>query len=77
MGMKDPVHDAGIVERMQMTFELYEVAETMKRQNVRRRHPELSPAAVEEQVLEWLLDRSGARDGDSEGHWFVVRRQRE
>ncbi|MCP3977351.1 MAG: hypothetical protein GY720_22910 [bacterium] len=38
--MKPVIHDPEVLERMQMAFELYEVAEVMKRQNTRRRHPD-------------------------------------
>ena len=71
--MKQPIRDPVILERMRMTFELYELAETMKRQNVRRRHPDLSDDEVGEKVLEWLLERPGARHGDTDGPLFVVR----
>ena len=74
--MKQLIRDPEIIERMQMAFELYAVAETMKRQNVRRRHPELSEEEVEQRVLEWLRHRPGAQDGDADGPLFVVREQR-
>lgn len=75
--MKQPIRDPEILERMQLTFELYEVAETMKRQNIRRRHPELSAEEVEERVVAWLRHRPGARHGDADGPLFAVRGQRE
>ncbi len=62
---------------MQMTFELYQVAEAMKRQNIRRRHPELNDAEVEEQVLEWLYRRPGVVVGDADGASFIRRGRRE
>lgn len=62
---------------MQMAFELYEVAEAMKRQNVRRRHPELDDAEVEERVLEWLYRRPGVEHGDVDGASFIPRGRRE
>lgn len=51
------IRDPAVLERMEMTFELYELAETMQRQNIRRRHPELSPREVEKRVDEWLVRR--------------------
>lgn len=75
--MKKVIRDPEVIERMQMAFELYEVAETMKRQNVRRRHPELDDAEVEEQVLEWLYRRPGAEHGDADGASFILRERRE
>lgn len=74
--MKPSIRDPEILERMQMTFELYEVAETMKRQNVRRRHPELGEEEVEQRVLDWLRQRPGAPQGDADGPLFAVRGQR-
>ncbi len=73
--MKQPIRDPEVLERMQMAFELYEVAEAMKRQNVRRRHPELSADEVEARVLDWLRHRPGARHGDADGPLFAVREQ--
>ncbi len=62
---------------MQMAFELYEVAEAMKRQNTRRRHPDLDEAEVEERVLEWLRSRPGVEYGDGDEASFVRRGRRE
>ncbi len=75
--MKKASHDPAALERMQMTFELYEVAETMKRQNIRRRHPELDDAEVEERVVEWLYHRPGVEHGDVDGASFILREPRE
>ena len=60
-----------------MAFELYEVAEAMKRQNLRRRHPHLDDAEIEERVLEWLSSRPGVEYGDADGASFVLRERRE
>ncbi len=59
-----------------MAFELYEVAEAMKRQNMRRQHPELDEAEIEERVLKWLYSRPGAENGDVDGPSFASRRPR-
>ncbi len=75
--MREVVRDPEVVDRMRMTFELYELAEAMKRQNTRRRHPELGDAEVEEQVLEWLYHRPGAEHGDADGASFIRRGRRE
>lgn len=57
-----------------MAFELYELAEVMQRQNLKRRHPELGEAEIEEKVVEWLCRRRGAEHGDGEES-FLVRRE--
>lgn len=75
--MKQVIRDSEVLERMEMTFELYEVAEVMKRQNTRRRHPDLDHAEVEERVLEWLYRRPGVEHGNADGASFVLRRRRE
>jgi hypothetical protein len=76
-------HQAAVVERMQLAFELYEVAENMMRQNLRRWHPEADEAEIEHRLNEWLRKRPGAEHGDGvgrpvEGHrideWFASRR---
>ena len=71
--MKRVVRDPEVHERMQMAFELYEVAETMKRQNTRRRHPELDAATIEERTVDWLYSRPGVEHGDADGASFVLR----
>lgn len=75
--MRQTIRDPEILERMQMAFELYEVAETMQRQNLRRRHPELDASEIEERVVEWLRHRPGAPNGDADGPLFILRGQRE
>ena len=52
---------------MRMTMDLYEAAEQIMRQNIRRRHPGLSEAKVEERFVEWLHRRPGAEHGDGVG----------
>jgi len=59
-----------------MAFELYEVAEAMKRQNVRRRHPDLDDTEVDERVVEWLYSRPGVEHGDADGVSFTLRGRR-
>ncbi len=74
--MKRVIRDPEVLDRMQMTFELYEVAEAMKRQNERRRHPGLDDAEVERRVLEWLYRRPGVERGDADGDLFALREPR-
>jgi hypothetical protein len=53
--------------RMKMAFDLYEVAEMMMRQNLRRRHPQADEAEVERLFVSWLQRRPGAEHGDGVG----------
>jgi hypothetical protein len=64
---KRPIHDPAILRRMEIAFDLYEVAEQMKRQNLRRRNPDATDEEIEQGVREWLLRRPGAEHGDAEG----------
>jgi len=56
---KRPIHDPAVLARMQMAFELYELAEIMMRQNLRRRNPEASEEEIEQGVRDWLLRSKG------------------
>ena len=52
-----PIRDPKIMARTELTFELYELAEQMMRQNIRRRNPELDAEEVEKRLVEWLMSR--------------------
>jgi hypothetical protein len=52
---------------MDVAFDLFDAAEEMMRQNLRRRHPEHSESKIEELVIEWLQHRPGAELGDAWG----------
>jgi hypothetical protein len=60
-----PARNPDVMARMKTTFDLYEAAEAMMRQNLRRRFPDESDAQIERRLLAWLQDRSGA--GDASG----------
>ncbi len=45
---------------MESAFELYELAEQIMLQNIRRRHPGLSEDEVEERLVAWLQHRDEA-----------------
>lgn len=45
---------------MELTFELYETAEQMMRQNLRRRFPELDDREIERRLVHWLRKRPRA-----------------
>jgi hypothetical protein len=48
-------------------LELYELAERMLEQRLRREHPEWSLADVDAEIERWLLRRPGAEFGDGVG----------
>ncbi len=52
-----PIRDPEVLARAQITFDLCDAAEQIMRQNIRRRHPDLSEAEVEERLAEWFLSR--------------------
>lgn len=62
-----PIHDPAMIDRVQTTFDLFETAEAMMRQNLCRRFPGESPEQIERRVLAWLCDRPGAEHGDAGG----------
>lgn len=48
------IDDPELRARAQKTFELYEFAEKMMRQNLRRWHPEESADEIERRLVSWL-----------------------
>ncbi len=52
---------------LRIAFELFEAAETIMRQNLRRADPAATDDEVERKLIEWLRDRPGAPDGDAVG----------
>ena len=60
--MEPPVRDPQILARMRTAMDLYEAAEAMMRQNLRRRHPAESTEQIERRLLSWLR-----KEGESEG----------
>jgi hypothetical protein len=62
-----PVRDPEIRKRMELAFDLYEAAEEIMRQNLRRRNPGASEEEIEEGIREWLRRRPGAEHGDGVG----------
>lgn len=51
----------------QATLELFQVGVDLMRQNLRRRHPDASDEAIEQQLGQWLRERPGAASGDCSG----------
>jgi len=62
-----PIRDPEVLKRMELAFDLYEAAEEIMRQNLRRRNPGASEEEIEEGIREWLRRRPGAELGDAEG----------
>lgn len=67
MSPPQPIHDPVILKRMQMAFDLYETAQLIMLQNLRRRHPDLDDAEIERRLVEWRHRRPGAEHGDGVG----------
>lgn len=59
--------DTPEARRLRTALDLYDAAVDLMRQNLRRRHPEASEAERERMLVEWLLSRPGAPDGDAVG----------
>jgi Rv0078B-related antitoxin len=60
----EPIRDHAVRARFEMTLDLFETAEQMVRQRLRREHPELDDQGIEERVVRWLracptLDQGG------------------
>lgn len=64
MDTKRPIRDPAMMERMRTTFELYDLAEQMMVQKLRRQNPAASEEEIEEGIREWLHRRPGAEHGD-------------
>jgi hypothetical protein len=44
-------------ERLQLAFEMFELGRGIKLEQLRRLHPEASPAELEENLAAWLMER--------------------
>lgn len=65
--MGEPIRDPRVISRMKMAFDLYETAEAIMRQNLRRRFPDAQEAEIERRLVAWLRRRPGAERGDGAG----------
>lgn len=54
-------------DRLLAAFEMLDFGVEMMAANLRRRHPEASPEAIERLLDAWLLERPGAEAGDGPG----------
>lgn len=52
--METPIRNPEVLARMKVTMELYQAAEEMMRQNLRRRHPQAGEEEIERRLLSWL-----------------------
>lgn len=57
--------DSTPADRLRVVFDLYAAAESIMRQNLRRRHPDAAEGEVERMLDEWLESRRGAPLGDA------------
>ncbi len=65
--IRRPIRDPDVLARMELAFDLYEMAEQMMRQNLRRRNPGATEQEIEEGIRDWLRRRPGAQYGDGVG----------
>lgn len=66
--MREPIRDPAILARMKIAFDLYETAEVMMRQNLRRRHPKAGEAEIERLFAAWLRRRPAGALGEAAEH---------
>jgi hypothetical protein len=50
----EPIHDAAVLARVRLMFDLYEAAEEMMRQNLLRWFPQESMDQIERRLMAWL-----------------------
>ena len=53
-----------LAERLRIALDLWETGVILRRQALRREHPELSTTQIEALVNRWLATRPGAEKGD-------------
>lgn len=56
-----------MAERLRLTLELCDFGVEMKAAQLRRAHPDASPATIDRMVADWLGERPGAELGDGPG----------
>ena len=65
--LRRPIRDPDVIHRMRATFDLYETAQIMMRQNLRRRYPDLDDEEINRRLEAWRRRRPGAEHGDGVG----------
>jgi len=73
MKSQDP---SDVAARLEMGFELYQLGVDMLRTRLRREHPAMTEAEIDERVNAWLARRPGAESGDAEGRPVELPRRR-
>ena len=58
---------ADVAAAFRTTVDLFETGVAMKRQSLRRSHPDASEEEIERRLRHWLHERPGAEHGDSPG----------
>jgi len=56
-----------MAERLRTALDLFEAGERAMRESLRRRHPNETPAQIEDRIRAWLAERPGAEFGDAVG----------
>ena len=54
-------------EKLRLALDLFGSGVELKRQSLRREHPQLAPPEIERMLREWLSTRPGAEHGDTVG----------
>jgi hypothetical protein len=67
MGAMELIDDPAVRARAQETFELYELAEKIMRQNLRHRFPREADAEIERRLTSWLRKEPSSRWASKEG----------
>jgi hypothetical protein len=65
--MKTVIRNPEYIRRMQQAFDLFQAAEDIKVQSLRRQNPDISPAELRQALDAWRISRPGAELGDSPG----------
>ena len=65
--MSSDTSNESAAARLRVALELFEAGLEMKRQKLRRDHPDLTGDEIEARVAAWLRERPGAEFGDAEG----------
>lgn len=59
--------DSPEAQRLRTALAMFDDGVALMRQNLRRRHPELSEVELDERVQAWVRERPGAPHGDAVG----------
>jgi hypothetical protein len=62
-----------VAERLRIALDMFDLGESIMRQNLRRSFPQASDADIEAKLSEWLSQRPGAEYGDAPGRRIHLR----